>query len=198
MVWWAQLRHRWRSWLAMAFLISLVGGVVMAAAAAGQRTESAFPSFVAGHGFDAEVYATEPIPVIPRLPEVSRGVTAFGPDNGQPTCACRHPLNPSYFGVVVLPTTGKPIFNLVSGRLPDASNPYEVLASYTLEQDEGVHLGTVIDVPFYAPSQSSAYNNATGVLPTPTGPTVPLRVVGFEATEFDFPSGATPMYSLYA
>src|ERR1700733_1878670 len=170
----------------------------MAAAAAGRRTESAIPTFVAGHGFDAEVYAIQPSPKIPPLPEVSAATVGFGPDNGQPTCACRHPLNPSYFGVLVLPTKGRPAFNLVSGRLPDPTNPYEVVASYTLQQDEGVHLGSVIHVPFYAPSQLSAANGATGAPPKPTGPTVALRVVGFEATEFDFPSGATPAYTLYA
>jgi hypothetical protein len=61
-----------------------------------------------------------------------------------------------------------------------------------------VHLGTVIDVPFFAPSQAAAYDSATGVFPTPTGPAVALRVVGFGATEFDFPSGSTPSYTLYA
>jgi FtsX-like permease family len=198
LVFWTQLRHRWRSWLAISILIGLVGGVIMAAAAAGRRTESAIPTFVAGHGFDAEVYAIKPSPKIPRLPEVSAATVGFGPDNGQPTCACRHPLNPSDFGVVVLPTKGRPAFNLVSGRLPDPSNPYEVMASYTLQQDEGVHLGSVIHVPFYAPSQLSAANGATGAPPKPTGPTVALRVVGFEATEFDFPSGSTPSYNLYA
>jgi len=197
-VFWAQLRHRWRSWLAIAILISLVGGVVMAAVAAGRRTESAFPDFVAAKGFDAEVYSVQPLPEISRLPGVAAVTEAFGPDNGQPTCACTHPLNPSYFGLVALPTTARPDFNLVSGRLPDPSNPEEVVASYTLRQDEGVHLGSVIRVPFYAPSQQSAYDSATGVPPVPTGPTVALRVVGFEATEFDFPSGATPQYNLYA
>ena len=164
----------------------------MAAAAAGRRTESAFPTFVAAKGFDAEVYSIQPLPKISRLPGVAAVTAAFGPDNGQPTCACTHPLNPSNFGVLVLPTKGRPAFNLVSGRLPDPSNPDEVVASYTLQQDEGVQLGCVIRVPFYAPSQLSAYNSATGPPPKPTGPTVALRVVGFEATEFDFPSGATP------
>ena len=162
LVFWAHLRHRWRSWLAIAILISLVGGVIMAAAAAGRRTESAFPSFVATHGFDTEVYSTQPAPEIHRLPGVSAVTEAFGPDNGQPTCACSHPLNASYFGVLVLPAKDRPAFTLMSGRFPDPSNPYEVLASYTLQQDEGVHLGTIINVPFYAPSQSSAYNSAIG------------------------------------
>jgi hypothetical protein len=102
------------------------------------------------------------------------------------------------FGVLVLASGGRPDFNLVSGRLPDPSNPYEVVASYTLQHDEGMHLGTIIRIPFYAPSQASAVNSATGTPPKPTGPTVALRVVGFEATEFDFPSGAIPQYNLYA
>ena len=156
------------------------------------------PVFVAAKGFDAEVYSLQPLPKISRLPGVVAVTEAFGPDNGQPTCACTHPLNPSYFGLLALPTTKKPDFNLVSGRLPDLSNPDEVVASYTLQQDEGVQLGTVIRVPFYAPSQLSAYTSATGTPPKPTGPTVALRVVGFGATEFDFPSGATPQYNLYA
>ena len=79
LVFWAQLRHRWRSWLAISILIGLVGGVIMAAAAAGRRTESAFPTFVADHGFDAEVYSTQPSPKIPRLPEVERGNGGFRP-----------------------------------------------------------------------------------------------------------------------
>ena len=111
---------------------------------------------------------------------------------------CTHPLNPNYFGVLAPSGGAEPGFNLVSGRLPDPSNPDEVVASYTLRQDEGVRLGTVIRVPFYSPSQASAYNTTSGSPPPPGGPTIALRVVGFEASEFDFPSGATPQYSLYA
>jgi hypothetical protein len=41
------------------------------------------------------------------------------------------------------------------------------LASFNLQQDYGVHLGSVIRVPLYAPSQASAYNDATGAEPKP-------------------------------
>lgn len=58
----ARFRHRWRSWLAVAVVISVIGGAVLAAAAASRRTESAFPAFVTAHGFDAEVYSTQPAP----------------------------------------------------------------------------------------------------------------------------------------
>jgi hypothetical protein len=82
--------------------------------------------------------------------------------------------------------------------LPDPSALDQVLASFTLQKDYGVHLGTVIHVPFYSPSQGSAVNNATGAPLKLNGPTVAFRVVGFEATEFEFPSGTTPSYDLYA
>ncbi len=198
MVFLARLRHRWRSWLAIAFLISLVGGVVMAAMAAGQRTDSAIPRFVAAHGFDAEVYSILPAPGISRLPGVTSATAVIGPDNGPPKCTCTHPIDQSNFGVAALGTGGRSLFLLVSGRLPDPSNPREVLASFTLQHDEGVQLGTVIRVPFYGRSQTSAVNNASGASPPPTGPTIAFRVVGFEATEFEFPSGAAPSYLLYA
>ena len=82
--------------------------------------------------------------------------------------------------------------------MPDPLAPDEVLASYTLQQDYGVHLGSVIRVPFYALSQASAYNNATGTDPKPEGPTVDFRVVGFETTEFEFPSGGATSHDLFA
>jgi hypothetical protein len=194
----AKLRHRWRSWLAIAVLISVVGGLVLAAVAAGRRTEAAFPQFVAAHGFDSEEYASRPVPKVVDLPGVTSAVELVGPVNGQPTCACTHPINPTDLGVLFSPSTGRSPFKLVSGRLPDRSAPDQVLASFTLQQDFGVHLGSVIRVPFYALSQASAYNGATtGAEPKPTGPTVDFHVVGFEASEFEFPSGTTPSYDLY-
>ncbi len=54
----AELRSRWRSWLAIALLIAVVGGFVLAATAAGRRTSSAYPRFVSTYGYDATVFAT--------------------------------------------------------------------------------------------------------------------------------------------
>jgi hypothetical protein len=74
----AKLRRRWPSWLAIVILIGVVGGFVLAAVAAGRRTESAFPRFVAAYGFDAYVYATRPLPQLAKLPgsSPSRSCTA--------------------------------------------------------------------------------------------------------------------------
>ena len=99
----AEMRRRWRSWLAVAILISVVGGLVLAATAAGRRTDSAFPRFVAAHGFDAVVYATRPVPKLATLPGVSSVTEVVVPDSGQPTCGCIHPINlSSNFGVQVV------------------------------------------------------------------------------------------------
>jgi FtsX-like permease family len=193
----AKLRHRWRSWLAMAVLVSVVGGLVLAATAAGRRTEAAFPQFVAAHGYDSDEYATRPVPKVAELPGVTSVTELVSSFSGQPTCACTHPINPTDFGVIYSPPAPRSPFKLVSGRLPDPSSPDQVLASFTLQQDYGVHLGSVIRVPLYAPSQASAYNDATGAEPKPAGPTVDLHVVGFEASEFEFPSGMTPSYDLF-
>src|ERR1700746_368070 len=166
----AEFRRRWRSWLALAPLIAVVGGVVLAAAAAGRRTESAFPRFVATYGFDAGGYATRPVPKLAKLPGVSSATNEVGSLSGQPRCDCTNPINPTDFGVLVVPPGGRPVYKLISGRLPDPSAPDQVLASFTLQQDEGVHLGTVIHVPFYSAAQASAYGNAVGAPPRPEGP----------------------------
>jgi ABC-type lipoprotein release transport system permease subunit len=193
----AEFRRRWRSWLALATLIAVVGGVVLAAAAAGRRTESAFPRFAAAYGFDVGVYAMRPVPKLAKLPGVSSATDVVGPFSGQPTCDCTNPINPTDFEVLVVPPGGRPIYKLISGHLPDPSAPDQVLASFTLQQNDGVHLGTVIHVPFYSAAQAPAYDNAIGAPPRPDGPIVAFHVVGFEAAESEFPSGSSPSYDLY-
>ena len=194
----AELRRRWRSWLAIALLVSLVGGFVLAATVAGRRTDSAFPRFVADYGFDALAYAVQPVPKLPRLPEVASVTRVLSPGSGQPQCSCGRLINPTDFAVDDLPPDEHEYSKLVSGHWPNPSSPDQVLASITLQRDYGVQIGTVIRVPFYAPSQLMAILNATGSPPRPTGPTVALHVVGLEVSEGEFPSGATPTYSLYA
>jgi hypothetical protein len=79
---------------------------------------------------------------------------------GDPGSDCTSPINPTDFEVLVVPPGGRPIYKLISGHLPDPSAPDQVLASFTLQQYDGVHLGTVIHVPFYSAAQASAYDNS--------------------------------------
>ena len=193
-----ELRRRWQSWVVIALLISVVAGLVLAATAAGRRTDSAFPRFVAAHGFDAVVYATRPVPQVAHLPGVTSATKLTIPDTGNPTCDCSDRIDEGNVAVAVGPARGPSLFTLVSGRLPDPTDPHQVLASFTMQQDFGVQVGTQIHVPFEAPSQSADYNNPNTGLPNPKGPRLTFLVVGIEASEFEFPSGTTPVYFLYA
>ena len=52
----AELRSRWRAWLALVLLAAAAGGLLLAMAAASQRTATAFERFLAAtNGADAYV-----------------------------------------------------------------------------------------------------------------------------------------------
>ena len=195
MVFGSELRRRWKAWLALALLVTLVGGSVLAAVAAGRRTASVFPRFVAAHGYDVFVYSSKPLPKLATLPEVSSAVPVLGPFSGPPTCACTHRINSYNFSVLEVPPAALPrVVKLVSGTMPDQAAPNQVLASFTLQRDNGVHVGTVIHVPFFALSQAQLVLGPGNAIPA--GPTLALRVVGIEAAESEFPAGS-PSYGVY-
>ncbi len=193
----AELRRRWRSWLILVVLIALVGGLVLAATAAGRRTATVFPRFVASHGYDVYIYNQKPVSGLSRLPGVSSVTTINNPASGQPTCACTtRAINPPDFYINELsPTALRRVVKLIAGRMPAESSPYDVLASFTLQQDYGVHVGSVIHAPLYASSQLPALSSGANV--APSGPKVALHVVGIGAAEMEFPSGTTPEYDVF-
>jgi len=194
----ARLRRYWKSWLALSVLVAVVGGFVLAAAATGRRTATAFPGFVARHGYDVLVYAGHPIPQVARLPQVTGVTPALLPFTGPPRCAsCRQQIVYSDFGVFeVAPPALARMVKLLSGRMPDQSDPHEALASYTLARDDGVRVGSVIQAPTLTPAQQAALNQ--GHQPrTGHGPRVILRIVGIVATENEFPAGNGVRYDLF-
>jgi hypothetical protein len=192
----AELRHRWRSWLLLSLLVALVSGLVLAGVTAARRTATAFPRFEAAHGYDAFLYSESPIPTLASLPHVASTIQVTGPAGGVPTCTGCRPINTQEFGIFDLSPKQLPeVAKLVAGRMPDEADPDQVLASFTLQRDDGVHLGSVIHVPVYAASQLPALMSGADVVPD--GPVLTLHVVGIEAAEFEFPSGSTPTYDLY-
>ena len=194
----AELRSRWRSWLVLALLVAVVGGVVLGATAAGRRTATAFPRFDAQYGYDVFVYGFAPLPKLAKLPAVESLRPMVGPDNGTPRCSCRHPVSQVSFGVFEIPPSGATghLFKLQQGRLPSPTSPTEVLASFSFARDEGIHVGSVVRVPFFAPSQAAAF--VANTVGPPLGPTVAFKVVGIEAGEADFPSVGTSSYLMFA
>jgi hypothetical protein len=119
----AKLRRYWRSWLLLTVLIAIVSGFVLAATAAGNRTDSAFPRYVARHGYDAIVYTAEPLPGLARLPGVAQVTTVNLPFAAQPRCSCGHQINYGEFAVREVPASAlDQAVKLVAGRMP-ASPP---------------------------------------------------------------------------
>ena len=164
----AEFRRRWRSWLILAALIALVGGLVIAAADAGRRTATAFPRFVSAYGYDVAAFNPQSGPALLRFPEIALATHFDSPLTGQPTCTCGRRIPAQDFGVVEMSSAAMhQTSKLESGRWPDQSKPDEVLASFPLAQNLGVRVGTVIGVPFYAASQAGAVD-AGGALPVPT------------------------------
>ena len=191
----ARLR-RWRGWLALSLLAALLSGLVLAAVSAGHRTATAFPQFVAAHGYDALVISPAPVPALAKRPGGASVTLMRQFAAGTPACSCARPINPADFNLVeVAPADLPRMVKLVAGRMPDQNSPDEALASFRLQQDAGVGVGTVIRVPLYSAAQQAAYANGTAV--TPAGGTVTLRVVGIEAAEAEFPFAASPSYDVY-
>jgi hypothetical protein len=178
-------------------LVAVVGGFVLAAAVTGRRTAAAFPGFVARHGYDAVVYAGHPLAHVGRLPQVAHVTPALLPFAAPPHCAsCRKQIAYGDFDIIeVAPRNLAAMVKLLSGRMPHRSDPHEVLASYTLARDNGVRLGSVIQVPMFSPAQAAELDR--GGRPAPAGPRLTLRVVGFVVTENEFPAGNGVRYDLF-
>src|SRR5215469_4841324 len=186
-------RHR-QSWLLLVLLVAIGAGVVLAAVTAGRRADSAFPRFVAAHGYDAIVYSGQPLP-LEQLPEVKHAVETRAPFYGHPWCSCGKTINEGNLAVREVPAADlSRVVKLVSGRMPDQSNPHEMLASFTLQRDYGIGPGTVIRLPMAGASQWEAILKAMngGPVPEPSGPVVALRVVGIAAATRGTP--ALPFY----
>jgi hypothetical protein len=190
-----RFRQHWKSWLVLSGLIALAGGSVLAATAAASRTAAAFPGFTSRHGYDAIVYSGKPLPQLARLPRATSVTPVVVPISGPVRCdSCHRPIDTENFLINEVPPRQLPrMVSLLSGRMPDQSDPGEVLASFTLVQHNGVRVGSVI-----RPQLASPANLRGGPAdPSPVLRPV-LRVVGIVAAESEFPSGASPHYDLYA
>ena len=198
----AGFRRQWRSWVLLGLLIAVASGFVLASTAAGRRTDSAFPRYLASHGYDAIVYTVKPLPTLGSNPEVAQVTPMQMPFYDQPLCSCHRRISTGSFSVREVPpaSLGR-VAKLVAGRMPDPSSPVEALASFTLQRDYGVGLGTVITLPMAGASQRQAIFRAlAGEGPPPkkaTGPRMVMRVVGIVAAENEFSYGQGVSYTLY-
>ena len=188
-------RRYWKSWLALSVLVAVAGAFVMATVVAGRRTAAAFPEFVARHGYDVIVYSGRPLPQLARLPHVASVTPVTVPFSGALDCgSCRKPIDARNFLINEVPPRQLPrMVRLLSGRMPDQSDPGEALASFTLAKDNGVRIGSVIRAQLVTPAALSGGPADPSPVLHPA-----LRVVGIVAAESEFPSGSSVHYDLYA
>jgi hypothetical protein len=191
-----RLRQHWKSWLALAALVALVGGFVMAAAVTARRTAAAFPGFAARHGYDAIVYSSHPLPGLARIPQVALITTVHSPFSFVARCSsCSKPIGSANSTVFEVPPGSlSRVVKLLSGRMPDQSNPDEVLASFTLARDYGVHIGSVIRVLTPTLAQLKLGRAKVNIAAVPQRS---LRVVGLVVAENEFPAGNGSRYDLF-
>ncbi|HEY6429394.1 MAG TPA: hypothetical protein VIX84_19390, partial [Acidimicrobiales bacterium] len=191
----AGLRHRWRSWLALALLTALALGLVLAGAQTARRTATAFSRYKAAHGYDAVTYSAEPAQHLAALAKFGTTTTVVYVGSAPPACDGCDAINTNNFGVNEAPprSLGR-LVKLVAGRMPNESDASEVLASYNLVPF-GIHVGSVLHLPLVASSQRPAVLGNQNL--TPHGPVATVHVVGLEVSEFEFPGAQTPSYDIY-
>jgi hypothetical protein len=193
----AELRARWRAWLILALAAGVAGGLLVAMAAASQRTASAFDRFLAEVNA-ADAYVGRGIAVgdeslefdrIARLPQVAASERRFilawiaRSRSGRPL----YPQGPGALEVQV-PSDGHRVATidrqkLVDGRRPDPARPHEVLADTKSLRHLGVRLGDAITMRFV--SRKALWTEDFPLSSDPkavrVGRLVRLRIVGVAA-----------------
>jgi ABC-type lipoprotein release transport system permease subunit len=198
----AQLRQHGKSWLALAVLAVLAGGLVMAATVTARATAAAFPGFVARYGYDAIVYTARPLPQLARVPQVTQVTPVRVPWVVAVGCASCAAINTSgSLGAFELapPDLARTV-KLVAGQMPDQSDPGEALASSTFADDSGVRVGSVIQILEPTPAQISqveAQNRPPSPGQLARVPRRSVRVTGLVVTENEFPAGVGNRYDLF-
>ena len=194
----AELRSRWRAWLALGLLAAVAGGLLVAMAAASRRTATAFDRFLASANA-ADVYVATGIAFgektldldrVARLPQVAaserRLLLAYIARSR--TGRSLYNQGPGSLEVQV-PSDGRRVATvdrpkLLQGRLPDPSRPNEALADSRSIRYMGLELGDATTMRFA--SRRAVWGDEPWRLTsdprkTNVGPLVRVRIVGVAA-----------------
>jgi hypothetical protein len=165
--------RRWVSYVTIALLVALIGGVAMGAVAAARRTQSSFNVFLKSTNpsdMDVTLYAPNITKDLSHLPLVRRVGTLDLDVNAFPAGRDGAPaLSPALKSGDVLPagSMNGEYFSMdrpavVDGRLANARKSDEFVMTVQAARLMGWHVGEVIPMYFYTPKQtdSSAFGTA--------------------------------------
>jgi FtsX-like permease family len=163
----ATFRRRWSGYLAIALLVGLVGGVAMASIAGARRTESSYPTFLAGtNPSDLLVQPSTSvgctsgfIAQIARLPHVQRVSCAnsYGAETLRPSGA----LDKVLLAQVELIASEDGEYarqdrvTITAGRAADPSRPDEIVATPTAAAFLGLHVGSHVSIGVWRSNQTT-------------------------------------------
>lgn len=178
-------RARWRSSLAIAALLAITGGTVMALLAGARRTDASLDRFdrVSLDPLFADAGHTDPVPLrsLAHHPQVeAMGEVAF---------MAAFPEDDSYFPLLasVDGGAGKDLARglLLRGRRPDPDEPLEVVMAETNARRLHAEVGSRLRFRSLTPEQWAAADESGDFPEIFAGPKVDLRVVGVVRTGFD-------------
>jgi hypothetical protein len=197
----AELRDRWRSWLVLAALAGLAGGVVLAALAGARRTDSAYPRFlesqraydvivVSGRGdfFPFAEFDLAELANLPAVTDASRmGVPVWSAElpNGELLDEDSH--------TSLVPLDGRfgEAFNrlhFVRGHAPRRAD--EIAPSLVAAEEFELEVGDVLEARFLPGEIIKRYlagEESVASFDFDDVPTTPLRVSGIAAAPGEFP-----------
>ena len=173
----AELRRRWRAWLALALIVGAFAGVVEAAAAGARRTDAAYPALLA--------WSDAPDVMLFSYPgqsgtfgQFSPAAAARLPQAVQSAVIASYQVATPAAADLVAPETGQVPGRfwrrrILAGRLPDPARPGEVNISFTLAQAAHLGVGDMLRTKLLT---------AAGTLEQ-----FRFRIVGIDAAPAEFP-----------
>ena len=171
--------RRWTGYLGVVVLVGAIGGLALSSVAGARRTDSSFSTYVAStnpstlgifnryddSGLGMKTGYSEKISnAIAHLPLVTRSATSIIFDaninlnavKGVRLNALTGQAPPTFIGSFNGETYSMDRVTLVAGRTAVASRANEAVMNVEAAQEMGVHVGSIIRIPFYTDAQNQS------------------------------------------
>ncbi len=182
-----EIRRRWRTVVALALLVGIVGALVLAIAAGARRTGTSFARF-RDESRSADLELAGELPTAQQLRELAREKTVAATAILSAYGVAVRDLRPlEAIGVPVDSTFGTLVDRgrLVAGHAVDPSVPGEVAISESLATRLHLGVGDRLDLESYTPAQIAKILGGASDAGALAGPRIKLKIVGVVRRPFD-------------